>query len=226
MDLALAQVHGGWILAAGFISLTALLVLSNIPRARLGKGSGMTTEIAVLLLYALGAFLVTGPLLLAVVLGGAIALLLHWKAALHSFASRLGDADMRSMMLFVFISMVILPVLPNEDFGPYGVFNPFEIWLMVVLIVGLSLAGYVAYKLLGARGGVVLAGILGGVISSTATTVSSARLVRGASKGVTLAALLFMIASTMTLLRVVAVIGVVAAGSFAALADSFLSVRR
>ena len=78
-------------------------------------------------------------------------------------------------MQFALISMVVLPVLPDRAYGPYGVFNPFEIWLMVVLIVGISLVGYVAYKLLGAKDGAVLGGVLGGVISSTATTVSSAR---------------------------------------------------
>ena len=215
----LAEVHGGWIVAAGLIALTGLMVLANLPRVRLGEGTGLTTEIAVLLLYALGAFLVSGPKLLIVALGGVVALLLHWKKPLHRFVGALGDADMRAIMQLVLISLVILPVLPNEEYGPYGVFNPFEIWLMVVLIVGLSLAGYVAYKIFGSLGGVLLSGVLGGAISSTATTVSSARQSRATrSGGAGLTALLIMIASTTAMARVLIEIGLVASGSFTRLA--------
>ena len=214
----LALVHGGWILAAGFVGISALLFLANLPPLRDNEARGLTTEMSVLLLYALGAFLVSGPLLLVVALGGVVALLLHWKAPLHRFAGQIGDSDMRAIMLFVLISMVILPVVPNQDYGPYGVFNPFEIWLMVVLIVGISLAGYVAHKMFGAREGVVLAGLLGGVISSTATTVSAARSVGAAVGGVALASLLIMLASTMAVARVLIEIGVVASRSFPALA--------
>ena len=86
-------------------------------------------------------------------------------------------ADVKQMVLIVFalVSMVILPVLPNRTFGPYQVLNPRQIWLMVVLIVGISLGGYVAYKLVGERAGSIVGGIFGGLISSTATTVSYAR---------------------------------------------------
>ena len=214
----LAQLHGGWILGAGFVSLTALMFLSNPPRRRAGEGLGLTTEFAVLLLYALGAFLVSGQNLLVVMLGGVIALLLHWKQPLHRFAGAVGDADMRAIMQFVLISMVILPVLPHENYGPFGALNPFEIWLMVVLIVGMSLAGYVASKFFGAVGGVLLSGALGGVVSSTATTVSSARISRGTPAGAPLVALLIMIASTVAMARVLIEIGIVASGSFLQLA--------
>ena len=214
----LAQTHGGWIIAAGFVTLGALLLLSNLPRWRAGEGRGMTTEVAVLLLFALGAWLTVGPAWIVVVTGGVVALLLHWKTPLHRFASALGDNDMHAIMLFVLLSMVILPVLPNQSHGPYGVFNPFEIWLMVVLIVGISLGGYVAYKFFGGRGGVLLSGVLGGVISSTATTVSSARRSKGVTTGVGLVSLLIMVAAAVSLVRVLVEIAVVASRSFAQLA--------
>ncbi|HYF36818.1 MAG TPA: MgtC/SapB family protein [Prosthecobacter sp.] len=214
----LAQTYGGLVLAAGLVALTALIFIPNLPKLKSGEINGMTTEIAILLLYALGAFLVTGPMLLVVATGGAVALLLHWKQSLHRFARAIGEADMQAIMRFVLISMVILPVLPREDYGPYQVLNPFEIWLMVVLIVGMSLCGYLAYKLFGARGGVVLAGMLGGVISSTATTVSSARRVRDAPAGAGLAAFLIMVASTVAMLRVLVEIGLVAPRTFTAMA--------
>ena len=206
----LAQRHGGWILAAGFVSLTALMFLSNLPRLRAGEGRGLTTEFAVLLLFALGAYLVSGQTLLAVMLGGVVALLLHWKQPLHRFAAKVGDEDMRAMMLFVLISMVILPVLPNEDYGPYGALNPFEIWLMVVLIVGMSLAGYVAYRFVHRSVGLPLCGILGGLISSTATTVSYSRRAASSIDAAKSAAAVIMIASTVVYGRVLVEIGITA----------------
>jgi uncharacterized membrane protein (DUF4010 family) len=214
----LARTYGGIVLAAGIIGLAALILLPNISRLRKGEGSGMTSEIAMLLLYVLGAFLVTGPIYLIVVTTGAVALLLHWKQGLHRFAGAIGDTDMQAIMRFVLISMVILPILPNQSYGPYEAFNPFEVWLMVVLIIGMSLCGYVAYKLMGARDGVVLAGVLGGVISSTATTVSSARRTKDSPAAAALASVVIMIASTIALVRVLVEIGLVAAGKFTALA--------
>ncbi|MDZ4286737.1 MAG: DUF4010 domain-containing protein [Prosthecobacter sp.] len=214
----LAQTHGGFILAAGFLALAALTFIPNLPKLKAGTISGMTTEVAMLLLYALGAFLVTGPMYLVVATGGAVALLLHWKASLHRFATAIGESDMQAIMRFVLITMVILPVLPNQSYGPYAVLNPFEIWLMVVLIVGISLCGYVAYKLFGTRGGVMLAGILGGMISSTATTVSSSRRAPATSEGRALASVVIMIASTIALLRVLVEIGLAAGRSFPAMA--------
>jgi uncharacterized membrane protein (DUF4010 family) len=214
----LARDYGGWIVVAGFLSLSLLLFIPNIPRVKNGTASGMTTEVAVLLLYALGAYLVVGPILLVVAVGGVVALLLHWKQALHQFARTMGDQDMHAIMRFVLISMVILPILPNQSFGPYAVLNPFEIWLMVVLIVGLGLGGYVAYKILGARGGVLLSGILGGLISSTATSVSSARSVRDGAQSPALASLVIMIASTIAMVRVLVEVGAVATTKFPSLA--------
>ncbi|MDP9198677.1 MAG: MgtC/SapB family protein [Pseudomonadota bacterium] len=157
----LAVEHGGWIVAAGLIALAALLVVSNLMLAKAGdRDAGQTTEVSALLLYGIGAYLVFGEMEVAVVLGGAIAVLLHYKDLLHAFAGRFGERDVTAFMQFVLITLVILPILPNEAYGPYAVLNPFQIWLMVVLIVGISLVGYVAYKLFGAREGAVLGGLI------------------------------------------------------------------
>jgi len=214
----LGQTYGGWVLGAGFLGLAVMILIGNLPRARRGEGSGITSEVAVLLLYALGALLVTGSMFAVVVVGGVVALLLHWKDPLHRFAGAIGDTDMRAMMQFVLISMVILPILPRKDFGPYDVFNPFEIWLMVVLIVGMSLAAYVAYKVFSSRTGVILSGLLGGMISSTATTVSAARQTHKSTHGAGLGALIVMIASAVSFARVLAEIGIFASGKFTSLA--------
>jgi uncharacterized membrane protein (DUF4010 family) len=154
----------------------------------------------------------------AVVLGGAIAVLLHYKDLLHAFASRFGERDVTAFMQFILITLVILPVLPNVAFGPYDVLNPFQIWLMVVLIVGISLVGYVAYKLFGAREGAVLGGLIGGLVSSTATTASFARRTATKPGNAGLAALVVMIASGIVFVRVLAEIAVVAPAHFGRIA--------
>jgi uncharacterized membrane protein (DUF4010 family) len=212
----LALEHGGWVVAGGLLAVASLLVVSNFMDARASKGDpGQTTEIAALLLFGVGAYLVEGEPAVAVALGGAIAVLLHLKDPLHDFASRIGEQDLTAIMQFALVTLVVLPVLPDRAYGPYEALNPYQIWLMVVLIVGISLAGYVAYKLLGERQGAVLGGAIGGLVSSTATTVAFARRTAGAPAGAALAALVIAIASGMVYPRVMALMAVVAPGQIA-----------
>ncbi len=212
----LGQVFGGWIVVAGLVVVAAFVVAGNLMREE--KDPGTTTEFTAVLMYGVGAWVVVGSMAVAVVLTGVIALLLHLREPLHEFAGRMGEKDIRAIMQLVLIALVILPLLPDETFGPYGVLNPFQIWWMVVLIVGLSLVGYVAYKMLGARGGAALAGVLGGMVSSTATTVSYARRSKQEPESSRLAALVVMIASSVVFVRVLVEIGAVAYGSFSVLA--------
>jgi uncharacterized membrane protein (DUF4010 family) len=176
------------------------------------RGVGQTTEAAALLMYALGAYLAVGDATPAIVVGGVVAVLLHFKQPLHRFVEQIGEHDIRAMMQFVLIALVILPVLPDQTYGPYDVFNPREIWRVVVLIVGIGLAGYVAYKLFGQKAGTLLGGVLGGLISSTATTVSYARRAKSAPDATSLAAVVIMIASTIAFARVMVEVAVVAPG--------------
>lgn len=215
----LEKSFGGWIVAAGLLALVAVVIYSNFAKMKSGAiDPGMTTEVAALLLYGLGAYVVVGNMITAVVVGGAMAVLLQFKKPLHELAGAIGERDMRAIMQFVLLSLVILPVLPHKDFGPYGVWNPFQIWLMVVLIVGISLSGYIAYKFLGTRAGTLLAGILGGLISSTATTVSYARRTAENASLASLAAFVIMIASCVSLARILIEVAAVAPLKFAALA--------
>ncbi len=215
----LAQGFGGWVLASGLVSLAGFVVWANVAKFKAGDvHPGITTEVTAVLIFALGAYIAAGHMGAAVVVGGAVALVLQYKKPMHAFAGAIGERDMRAIMLFVLLTLVILPVLPRADFGPYGVWNPFEIWLMVVLIVAIGSSGYVAYKLLGAKVGTLLGGILGGLISSTATTVSYARRTASAPQIAPLAALVIMIASCVSVARVLVEIAVVAPRSFPRLA--------
>ncbi|HEY8570451.1 MgtC/SapB family protein [Microbulbifer sp.] len=195
----------------GLIGMAVLILLGNLERLR-GKDDdkGITTEVSALLVYLLGAFIVLGDKTVAVVLGGTIAVLLHFKPGMHAFAEKLSEKDLRSIMQFAVLSMIILPVLPDRTFGPYDVLNPFSIWLLVVLIVGIGLGGYAAYKIVGARAGTLLSGMIGGLISSTATTVTYARQAKNQRKAIGLAALVILIASTTMFIRMFVEIAVVA----------------
>ena len=211
LSAMLAGQFGGWILAVGLAGLIALMILGNLPGTRPTQPDpGLTSELAMLVMFAVGAFLAVAKTALAVALGGTVAVLLHLKPEMHRFAARIGDRDFKAIMQFALISLVILPILPNEYFGPYAVLNPFKIWLMVVLIVGISLGGYVIYKVVGPQAGTLAGGILGGLISSTATTVSYARRSKQAPASNALAAFVIMTASAVVFGRMLALIGATA----------------
>jgi uncharacterized membrane protein (DUF4010 family) len=211
--------HGGWVMAAGLLAVAALFVIANLALVQSGQiDPGLTTEMAALLMFGVGAYLAVGSMGVAVAVGGAVAVLLQLKKPMHQFVAAIGESDIKAIMQFALISLVILPVLPNREYGPYAVVNPFKVWLMVVLIVGIGLSGYVAYKWLGARTGTLLGGLLGGLISSTATTVSFARRTTAAPASAGTAALVIMLASTVVFVRVLIEVAAVAPGSFARLA--------
>lgn len=216
----LSKTFGWAALAAGFVAVSGVVVVANFIKARSDPAHepGQTTEVAALLTFALGAYVVQGSWPVAFVAAGIIVILLHLKAPMHRFVNALGDRDMRAVMQFVVITLIVLPLLPNRTYGPYQVLNPYDIWRMVVLIVGISLIGYVAYKILGPRAGTWLGGILGGLISSTATTVSYARRSREAPQIHRLAVFVIMIASTVAYARVLIEIAAVAPRDFNAMA--------
>jgi uncharacterized membrane protein (DUF4010 family) len=205
----LAGLWGAFVLLAGFVALAAVAVLANLAR-RDEVSSGQTTEVAALLTFACGALLTTSYQSAALVVGGVTAVLLHLKQPMHAFAGRLTERDVQGVMRFAIVSLIVLPLLPDATYGPYDVLNPREIWWMVVLIVGIGLAGYVSYRLFGGGAGMLLAGVLGGLVSSTATTVAYARRVRESADAATLAAIVIVVASTVAAARVIVEVAVVA----------------
>jgi uncharacterized membrane protein (DUF4010 family) len=193
------------------LAIAALFITGNVL---LKKNShdpdyGQTTEVAALLIYLLGAYLVLGDQIVGIIAGGLTAILLYAKQKLHTIIDRLKDKDLTSIMIFVGISLVILPILPNKTYGPFDVINPQNIWLMVTLIVGISVVGYFIYKFLGKKVGIFSNAILGGLISSTATTVSYSKNTK-AAKNIDLASAFVIIgASAVALVRIVIEMGVV-----------------
>lgn len=141
--------------------------------SRSGK-VGLTTEVAIVVAIGIGALCYLGYLTLAVAVGIATTVLLSIKLETDRFARALTREDVLAVLQLAVISAIILPILPNESFlpPPFDVLNPFKIWLMVVFISGISFLGYVAIKFVGPEQGIGLTGLLGGMASSTAVTLS------------------------------------------------------
>lgn len=204
MSAVIADTFGAWIVVAAAAGVVAATVIGNLLAVRAGEAGdgGITTEIAILIMFSVGVLLALERTAVAVVIGGGVAILLHAKAPLRGFVARLGEKDLRAIMQFALITLVVLPILPNEPMGPFNVLNPRSIWLMVVLVVGISLAGYVLYRWLGARTGALLAGMVGGLVSSTATTVGLSRRAAAAPTSVNASVVGIMLAATVVYVRV------------------------
>lgn len=205
---------GGWTVGAGLLGLVITVASANFLALKQDgtRGTGLTTEVTIVLMFALGAYAAVGPPAVVLAVGGVTFALLYLKGGLHGLATTMiGDKDMRAIMVFVAVAFIVFPVLPDQPFGPWGVWNPRRIWLVVVIVVGIGLGGYVAYKVFGQRAGTVLAGILGGVISSTATTLTYARRTLGASRAqLDSAMVVIVIASAITYPRIALEIAVTA----------------
>jgi uncharacterized membrane protein (DUF4010 family) len=221
----LTTAFGSWLLAAGILALAAI-VWSGSRESHSGENpeTGITTEVALLVMFVVGAVVARGQAVSAVAVSGAVAVLLHWKRPLHEFVRRIGEDEVRSVMQLVLIGLVILPALPNRSFGPFQVLNPFQIWSMVVLIVSISLGAYLAHRLVGPNLGTIAAGVLGGLISSTATTVSYARRTRDAPRRVPATALVLALSSTVVLPRMLLLAALVAPGVFGVLARPLIAM--
>ncbi|CAN5676659.1 MgtC/SapB family protein [soil metagenome] len=207
----LGILYGGWVIAAALIAFASLVVIANLAELKSKEAdAGLTTEMAMLVMFAIGIITVHGQPLIAVVLAGTVMVLLQSKKPLHEMVRRIGEDDLREIARLVLIGLVILPALPNREMGYLGVLNPFSIWLMVVLIVSISLVAYLIGKFIGGTKGTVLAGVFGGLVSSTATTASLSRRSNGTgTSGITLAAIT-LIASAIVFVRVIVEILIVA----------------
>ncbi|MBE7373798.1 MgtC/SapB family protein [Pseudomonas lopnurensis] len=167
---------GGFAWAAMFCMLALLVIAGYVIDARSSGDHGMTTEVALLLTFLLGSLAVAESRQLAAACAIVVALLLSLKARLHQALQRLSEAELGGALKMLFISVVLLPALPDQGYGPWQVLNPYTTWMMVVLIAGIGFAAYVAIRILGTRHGLMVTALLGGIVSSTAMTMTLARL--------------------------------------------------
>jgi len=206
----LAAPVGMWLPGVGLVAILALFILGNLQMPAGLQKPGITTEVAALVMFANGIWIALGGATVPMVVTGCLVLLLAGKEPMHRLAHKIGGQEFKGILQFVLIALVIYPILPDRPYGPYQVLNPREVWFMVVLIVTISLAGYVLSRAFGAKAGTLLGGVLGGVISSTATTVSAARRTRASGGGAEVATVVVMIASTVAFIRFILLVAAVA----------------
>lgn len=210
--LALLAEHADspWILAAGFLVLGLMMIAADRRGSKADDDPETTTTLALLLCYAYGALLWFGYTQIAITLAMATAVLLYFKAELHEVTHRLSREELLSFFQFAVIAFVVLPLLPDRGYGPHEALNPYKIWLIVVLISGVSLAGYAALRLIGPGRAAPVLGVLGGLVSSTATTLVFARHTRADARHAPVAAVVILTANLCVLLRLAVICALVA----------------
>lgn len=203
---AVAASFGMWTVVVGLAGVVAMLALAYFRTS--ADDPGTTTEIAAVVAYLLGALAYTHPAL-AVALAVVVAGLLVSKSRIHRFAREIvSEVELEDAIKFFVVAFVILPLLPDQQLGPYGVLNPAKIWLLVVLLTGIGWVGYIGVRALGPQRGLLVTGLAGGFVSATATTASMGRVSRTAAElRAPLAGAL--LASLATFVQLLVVIGLV-----------------
>jgi uncharacterized membrane protein (DUF4010 family) len=203
---------------AGFAGMIVFLSIFLFRRARLDRDIGLTTGAVGLATYLLGGLVYHGQNKVAVVITISMVLLLASKEWLHALSRKFSRADVYQALQFAAVTGIVLPLVPDRPYGPYGAFNPHMIWLMVVLVSGLGFIGYVAVRIFGEQRGIPFTGLLGGLASSTATTLAMSRQSRAWPETGHLCALAVVLACTVMLARVAVLVGVVSPSVLARLA--------
>jgi uncharacterized membrane protein (DUF4010 family) len=200
--------HPGFFLG-GFAGMIVFLSLFLYRRALRDRDIGLTTGAVGLATYLLGGLVFYGQSRTAVVIAISMLVLLASKERLHGLSRKFSRADVYQALQFAAVTGIVLPLVPDHPFGPYGAFNPFSIWLMVVLVSGLGFLGYVAVRAFGEDRGIAFTGLLGGMASSTATTLAMSRESRSLPETGHLCALAIVLACTVMLGRVAVLVGAV-----------------
>lgn len=195
------------VLPAGLLAITALTVITNLAKQREGH-RGFTSEVAAHLTYVMGALCLATDIWLPMALGILSVILLSEKTQLEGMVDRLQRHEFVAIVRFLVVTLLVLPVLPDREYTRFDI-NPAKVWKIVVVISSIGFVGYVLVKKFGDRAGLVISGLLGGIVSSTAVSVAMGRQAgrHPASSAVALQASLA--ASTIMYLRVLVLIGII-----------------
>lgn len=169
LSALLARSLGTWFVGVTGIGIIAFLAIGYVRKSFRSEYAGVTSELAGLLTFLIGV-LTFYDSTLAIAIGVLVALIITLKDPLHRFVSKISQEEFLSTVEFVLLTFVVLPLLPDRAIDQWGIFNPYEFWVFVLIVLAVSFAGYLATKLLGNRRGLILTGILGGTVSSTAVT--------------------------------------------------------
>lgn len=184
----LSQSLGAWAFIGVALPFAAAFTWFKWTEQQDEGDHSVTAVVAALLVFALGAYCVVGDWHIAAVSAVAVTALLALKTVLHDWLGSLTWPELRSALILLAMSVVVLPLLPNRGFGPYEAVNPYELWLLTIVLAGISFAAYVLVRVLGPSRGLVAASLAGSLVSSTAATLNAARIARQDPQMVRLAA--------------------------------------
>jgi uncharacterized membrane protein (DUF4010 family) len=165
-----------WLAALLSAGIILLILLSYLLKVQQFHKHGMTTQVAALITLALGIMVALGWQDEAVFIGVAMVVILELKPYLQRIETHIDPAEIRATVLLLAMTFLVLPILPDRMVGPYDLINPYKTWLMAVIIAAISYIGYIAIRILGNKRGVMLTGLFGGLISSTAVTITLSKL--------------------------------------------------
>lgn len=211
VPVLLIDVVGPWLVAASFLAVAGVTLIAYCRSSASGD-VGATTEVAALGTFLLGALAGGGELAVAGATGVAVAVLLVAKPRLERFSRALTKDELATALELAVVTVIVMPLVPNRGYGPGGVWNPFDIWLVVVMVCGLSFAGFVAMRWFGAQRGTLLVGAVGALVSSTAVTVAMARQSKASPRMSVSAAAAAVLASSVMCIRVAVFAGAYGAG--------------
>jgi uncharacterized membrane protein (DUF4010 family) len=207
---ALAQAAGGpvgtgLLLAIGFAAYAGVIAVFSRDENRAAKSVSATTAIAGMATFALGAYALVGDMRVAAAAAVATAGVLAMREDLHEWVAQITWSELRSALVLLAMTFIVLPIVPDDPIGPFGGVNPRQVWLIAIVLAGVSFLGYAAVKYIGARRGILLAAAAGGLVSSTAVTATNARRAAEGEGSPRLLAAGVAIATAISFLRVVAI---------------------
>ena len=197
------------VLGVGVVAVTIVIVAAYVMDFRSGGDIGITSAVAALSTFVFAAAAGLGHTEVAGAAAVVMVLLLNLKPELHGWVERISRDELKAVFQLLLLSVVLLPILPDQDYGPWGALNPRTIWWLVVLVAGLSFVGYLAMRLVGAKRGILATGLFGGLASSTALTLHYSRLARRTDQLVPALAGGILLASATMPLRMLLIIAVI-----------------
>jgi uncharacterized membrane protein (DUF4010 family) len=205
----LGGIAAGVLLGLSFVAFAIVMAVFSIEENRADRQYSATTWVAAMLTFALGAYALIGDMRAAAALAVAAAVILAMREQIHGWVQRITWPELRSGLVLLAMTFVALPLLPDDPVGPYGGVNLREVWIIAIVLAVVSFAGYAAVKHFGARRGVLIAGLAGGLASSTAVTIANARRAAAGEGSTRLLAGGVSLASAVMFLRVCGIVLVI-----------------
>ncbi|WP_045480727.1 MgtC/SapB family protein [Vibrio owensii] len=174
----LANLYTPLLLGFALIALVILACIAFVIQQKKSEDISITGVVSLVITFVLGSLAVSGEAVLAAAAAVITAVVLDNKKELHQALQRLQEYELDAALRLLLISIVLLPLLPNQAYGPWKALNPYEIWWMVVLIASISFVGYFAIKIGGAKRGILFTSVFAGLSSSTALTLQFSHLSR------------------------------------------------